>query len=37
MRERLALVGGTLDAGPCPAGEGWQVVAEIPDFSTGES
>ncbi|HEY4458899.1 MAG TPA: histidine kinase [Pseudonocardiaceae bacterium] len=29
MRERLALVGGTLAAGPCAAGDGWQVVAEI--------
>jgi signal transduction histidine kinase len=46
MRERLALVGGTLVAGPGPAGEGWQVVAEIPgqpynpgvsNLSAGES
>ncbi|HEY2701470.1 MAG TPA: histidine kinase [Pseudonocardiaceae bacterium] len=29
MRERLALVGGTLVAGPSAAGDGWQVVAEI--------
>ena len=30
MRERLALVGGTLDAGPSAEGGGWQVVAHIP-------
>ena len=29
MRERLALVGGTLVAGPFASGDGWQVVAEI--------
>jgi signal transduction histidine kinase len=37
MRERLALVGGTLAAGPSAQGDGWQVVAEIPNVSTGES
>ncbi|HJP80054.1 MAG TPA: histidine kinase [Pseudonocardiaceae bacterium] len=31
MRERLALVGGTLAAGPDTTGNGWQVVAEIAD------
>ncbi|HEX3783610.1 MAG TPA: histidine kinase [Pseudonocardiaceae bacterium] len=31
MRERLALVGGSLSAGAPPDGEGWQVVAEVPD------
>ena len=29
MRERLALVGGRLDAGP--DGDGWLVVAEVED------
>ena len=29
MRERLALVGGTLVAGPRADGDGWLVVAEI--------
>lgn len=30
MRERLATVGGSVTAGPGPAGRGWQVHAEIP-------
>jgi len=30
MRERLALVGGTLTAGDCDAGAGWRVTAEVP-------
>ena len=29
LRERLALVGGTLESGPCPDG-GWRVVAWLP-------
>jgi signal transduction histidine kinase len=29
MRERANLLGGTLDAGPHPAG-GWQVEATLP-------
>lgn len=30
MRERVALLGGTLHAGPRPAGDGWRVEVEIP-------
>jgi signal transduction histidine kinase len=31
MRERLALVGGTLTAGESEAGAGWRVTAEVPE------
>jgi len=34
MRERLVLVGGCLTAGRPREGEGWQVVAEVPDAAT---
>ncbi|MBF6333136.1 sensor histidine kinase [Nocardia transvalensis] len=30
MRERIALVGGSLSAGPGQDGRGWQVTAEVP-------
>jgi signal transduction histidine kinase len=30
MRERAALLGGTLRAGPSPTGDGWTVELEIP-------
>jgi signal transduction histidine kinase len=33
MRERLALVNGTLEAGP--DGDGWLVIAEVPDERAG--
>ncbi|MCM6778262.1 histidine kinase [Nocardia sp. CDC159] len=31
MRERIALVGGSLSAGPGLDGRGWQVTAEVPE------
>jgi signal transduction histidine kinase len=35
MRERVEALGGTLDAGPQPAGPGWAVTATLPVTVTG--
>ena len=37
MRERAALAGGRLDAGPSPDGLGWRVHAVLPAPSTGQT